>query len=296
VNKQLASVCGFNYLVTVLFLNFSTTGIVLITLAALGGFKEKHLPDRDRWMIAFVAVGTVLLNNASNEANSVGFYQITKLMIVPTVLVIERLGGTKITLSGSLVLCLCLTSVGVAIATVSDFQVNFRGTVLAGFSTLLTARYQIWQTSKQREHGVSGVQITHSVSMPQMVVGLIATLIFDVCMPWIKDPLLLPAGGLLDHQLTRTDTMWIAICCTLAVGMNLSTYWILGLTSPITYQVLGQVKTCLIVLLGYMLFDVRVTPTWLCIRLSGVFVACVGAFSYATLKRRQMQSEKVKSK
>lgn len=295
VNKQIASVCGFHFILTLLFLNFITTGSCLEVLRRCGYLEVRHLPTRDRWLIAVMAMLTVLLNNASNEANSVGFYQITKLLIIPTVIVIERLGGIRRVYSTGILVSLAVASVGVAVATVADFEVNFRGTVLAFFSVLLTAQYQIWQSSKQHEHGVTAMQITYSVSWPQSVVGLVATLLLDVSMPSLKEYMLLRKGGLLEHEFkSNTDVLWILACCAIAVVMNISTYGLLGKASPVTYQVLGQLKTCLIVGLGYVFFDAKVPTFWLLVRFSGVGIAIVGILSYAWVKNKESKAEAAK--
>jgi len=290
VNKQIVSVCGFHFLLTLLFLNFLTTWFSLEVLARTGFVKEKQLPPRDRGVLSALAVVTVLLNNASNEANSVGFYQITKLLIIPTVIGIERLDGVQRKYSNAVVCSLLIASVGVTVATVSDFEINARGTILACFSILATARFQVWQSSKQREHGLSSLQIAHSVSLPQMLFAFLATCVFDVFFPFLKDWMLLRSGGLLDHKLrNQSDLHWIVGCCAIAVVMNMSTYGVLSKASPVTYQVIGQMKTCLIVGFGYMFFDMKVPLGWLVVRFTGVFVAVVGIVAYAILKAEEQR-------
>merc|ERR1719188_2270407 len=200
VNKQIASVCGFHFILTLLCLNFITTGSFLEVLVRSGYLEVRHLPTRERWLIAAMAMFTVLLNNASNETNSVGFYQITKLLIIPTVIAIERLGGVRRSYSIGIIASLLVASIGVAVATVSDFEVNLRGTILAFLSILCTAQYQIWQSGKQHEHKVTAMQITYSVSWPQSIVGALAATLLDVCFPSIKDYMLLRKGGLLEHE------------------------------------------------------------------------------------------------
>eukprot|EP00928_Gymnodinium_smaydae_P009700 TRINITY_DN1362_c0_g2_i1.p1 TRINITY_DN1362_c0_g2~~TRINITY_DN1362_c0_g2_i1.p1 ORF type:complete len:313 (-),score=70.34 TRINITY_DN1362_c0_g2_i1:62-1000(-) len=290
VNKQIASVCGFHFILTVLCLNFITTGTVLEIMVRLGYLEVRHLPSKDRWSIALIALLTVLLNNASNEANSVGFYQITKLLIIPTVIGIERLGGVWRTYSTGVVISLVVASTGVAIATVSDFEVNLRGSVLAFFSILVTAQYQLWQSGKQHEHGVSAMQITYSVSWPQSLLGVLAALLLDVCVPSVKEFFLLRPGGLLDFEFKNpSDPLWIVACCAIAVFMNISTYGILGKIGPVAYQVLGQLKTCLIIALGYVFFDAKAPAMWLLVRFTGVGIAVVGILSYAKFKNSEQK-------
>lgn len=46
------------------------------------------------------------------------------------------------------------------------------------------------------------------------------------------------------------------LSCVLALGVNISNYLVLGKTSPLTYQVLGHLKTVLILVLGFTVFQV----------------------------------------
>ena len=50
--------------------------------------------------------------------------------------------------------------------------------------------------------------------------------------------------------------MVIGISCIFALGVNISNYLVLGKTSPLTYQVLGHLKTILILVLGFTVFQV----------------------------------------
>lgn len=46
---------------------------------------------------------------------------------------------------------------------------------------------------------------------------------------------------------------FIILSCLIAVSVNFSTFLVIGKTSPVTYQVLGHLKTCLILAFGYTL-------------------------------------------
>lgn len=60
--------------------------------------------------------------------------------------------------------------------------------------------------------------------------------------------------------------------CVFALGVNISNYLVLGKTSPLTYQVLGHMKTVLILILGFTVFkkpiDIR--------NVIGITIAMVG--------------------
>ena len=62
--------------------------------------------------------------------NTVGFYQITKLLLAPFVCLIESLFFGK-RFSISVLLCILVTLVGVGIVTVSDVESNPLGMVMA---------------------------------------------------------------------------------------------------------------------------------------------------------------------
>lgn len=46
---------------------------------------------------------------------------------------------------------------------------------------------------------------------------------------------------------------FIILSCLIAVSVNFSTFLVIGKTSPVTYQVLGHLKTCLVIGFGYTL-------------------------------------------
>ena len=50
--------------------------------------------------------------------------------------------------------------------------------------------------------------------------------------------------------------LFIVLSCLFALGVNISNYLVLGKTSPLTYQVLGHLKTVLILVLGFTVFNV----------------------------------------
>jgi len=300
-NKQLVTGLDFHFILTTLCLNFITTSTVCSALCYAGHFAPKSFPAWDRWRLALLAVLTVLLNNSSVEANSVGFYQIFKLLIIPTVILTERVQGVKRSYSWPIITSLIVSSVGVGMATISDVQINVRGFILACLSDIITAQFQIWQSGKQHEHGLSSMQIQHAVGWSQTLLAAVGTLLFDVCFPSVKGRLLLRPGGLLEHTWKGgfLEGWWLVACCAIAVVMNLSTYTLLGKTSPVTYQVIGQVKTCLIVTFGYYVFDSKapsVSTAWLIFRFAGVAVASSGILSYGVLKTREQNEIEQKKK
>lgn len=46
---------------------------------------------------------------------------------------------------------------------------------------------------------------------------------------------------------------FIVLSCLISVSVNFSTFLVIGKTSPVTYKVLGHLKTCLVLTFGYVL-------------------------------------------
>ena len=69
------------------------------------------------------------------------------------------------------------------------------------------------------------------------------------------------------------------LSCLISVSVNFSTVLVIGKTSPVTYQVLGHLKTCLVLTFGYVLLH---DPfSWR--NIFGILVAIVGMVLYSYL-------------
>lgn len=67
------------------------------------------------------------------------------------------------------------------------------------------------------------------------------------------------------------------LSCLISVSVNFSTFLVIGKTSPVTYQVLGHLKTCLVLAFGYVLL--RDPFSWR--NIFGILVAIVGMVLYS---------------
>uniref|UniRef100_A0A0E0LC12 Sugar phosphate transporter domain-containing protein n=1 Tax=Oryza punctata TaxID=4537 RepID=A0A0E0LC12_ORYPU len=83
-------------------------------------------------------------------------------------------------------------------------------------------------------------------------------------------------------KITRGAKGFIMLSCLIAVSVNFSTFLVIGTTSPVTYQVLGHLKTCLVLSFGYILlhdpFNAR--------NILGILIAIfgMGLYSYFSVK------------
>lgn len=78
---------------------------------------------------------------------------------------------------------------------------------------------------------------------------------------------------------------FIVLSCLISVSVNFSTFLVIGKTSAVTYQVLGHLKTCLVLTFGYTLlhdpFDWR--------NILGILIAVLGMVLYSYYCSRESQ-------
>jgi solute carrier family 35 protein E3 len=213
----------FGYPVCLTWCHSIVTALGMVAMAAGGMFTVKKLPISKSAPVAAAYVGFIVFNNLSIKYNTVGFYQIAKIMITPVVVVIEYFAYGK-TVSRQKGFAIGLLMFGITVATVSDSQVssNPLGLVVAAAAVLSSALYQVWAGSKQKELGVNGNQLLHQVS--PSAVAMLAVLI----------PVLEPvgsfskreAGTILGFSFSQGAVLWILFSSCL--GLVVTLRWAVG--------------------------------------------------------------------
>jgi solute carrier family 35 protein E3 len=104
----------------------------------------EHKPFDSRTVMGFGILNGVSIGllNLSLGFNSVGFYQMTKLAIIPCTVFLETVFLRK-QFSKRIQLSLLMLLVGVGIATVTDMQLNLLGAVISLFTIVTTCVAQI---------------------------------------------------------------------------------------------------------------------------------------------------------
>lgn len=141
-NKALISSLGFNFATTL------TSWHLLVTFCSLHvALKLKlfeHKPFERRAVLGFGILNGISIGllNLSLGFNSVGFYQMTKLAIIPCTVFLETVFLNK-KFSRSVQGSLAVLLVGVGIATVTDLQLNALGSFLSFLAVVTTCIAQI---------------------------------------------------------------------------------------------------------------------------------------------------------
>ena len=153
-------------------------------------------------------------------------------------------------------------------ATVTDVQANALGTVVSIAALVTTCVAQIWTASMQKTANISSTQLLHTAA-PYMALTL---LVFAG--PVDK---LLSGHKMAEFVLSVPAITYIALSCLIAVSVNFSTFLVLGKCDAVTYQVLGHLKTMLILLMGFVVLKNPATSR----NIGGICIALVGMVAYA---------------
>ena len=269
-NKYIVQEDGFRYTVFLSFLHFTFTTLGTRVLLRTNNFVYKDADTRHVVPVAMGSLLSVCFMNLNLTYNSVGFYQLSKLICIPVTLLIQYI-AYKQSVSRVIQLSLVPILMGVGYATVYDLEVNFTGTVFASFAVLATATSQIFTNTYQKSLDCNAMQLLYHTS-PMISVGMLL-----MC-PFFDD-----IWTLMSFQPTSSGIFRIMLSCFFALGVNISNYLVLGKTSPLTYQVLGHLKTILILVLGFTVFDKPLDGR----NCLGITIAMLGVITYTEIKRRQ---------
>ena len=268
-NKYIVEVDGFRYTVFLSFLHFAFTTMGTRVLLNLNQFVYKDADARNVFPVAVGSLLSVAFMNLNLTYNSVGFYQLSKLICIPVTLIIQYF-AYKQSVSRIIQFTLMPILFGVGYATVYDLDVNFTGTVFATFAVLATTVSQIFTNTYQKSLDCNAMQLLYHTSPVSLGMLVMAPLFDDI-----------PA--MLRFRNTPMGVFRIFLSCCFALGVNISNYLVLGKTSPLTYQVLGHLKTILILVLGFTVFEKPLDGR----NCLGITIAMMGVISYTEIKRRQ---------
>ncbi|CAE7940987.1 UXT3, partial [Symbiodinium sp. KB8] len=121
VNKYVFDVFGFNYAATLTAVHFWATAAGLRLMAWQKLFTPKPVALLQVLPIAAAYALSIPLSNLSLAFNSVGVYQMIKILTTPFIAMVQFTAFGK-TFSRPIIGALSIVVVGVVMATVNDFQ------------------------------------------------------------------------------------------------------------------------------------------------------------------------------
>ncbi|KAG5481277.1 hypothetical protein CUR178_06528 [Leishmania enriettii] len=272
-NKVIFKQHFFSYGILLTAIHFFITTLGLFICRLMGVFEPKRIPIIKILPLCMSFCGFVALTNVSLVYNSVGFYQLIKVLTTPILVVIQTLFYQK-TFSVKVKLSLTVTCIGVCLATISDTSTTFGGTMVALSAVLITSIYQIWVGAKQSELRCDSFQLLYNQAPISCVMLLPMAYFGDD----LRDKFYAPC---------RPTIAIIAFSGFLAFFVNISIFLVIGKTSPLTYNVLGHLKLCIILSLGFLFFGDEMN-----LRIFlGIVITLIGVFWYGHVKVHEKGKE-----
>ncbi|CAI8587043.1 unnamed protein product [Vicia faba] len=279
-NKLVMGRVGFNFPIFLTFVHYVTSWVLLAIFKTISVLPVSP-PSKSTPFSSIFALGAVMafasgLANTSLKYNSVGFYQMAKIAVTPTIVLAEFIFFKK-TISSKKVLALAAVSAGVAVATVSDLEFNLFGAIVAVIWIIPSAINKIlWSTLQQQGNWTALALMWKTTPITVFFLGAL--------MPWIDPP------GVLSFKWDVNSSSAIMISALLGFLLQWSGALALGATSATTHVVLGQFKTCVILLGGYLLFDSDPGI----ISIAGAVIALTGMSVYTTYNLHESQENATK--
>ncbi|EFN56685.1 hypothetical protein CHLNCDRAFT_16992, partial [Chlorella variabilis] len=264
INKLLMKNYGYHFATTLTALHFLVCSISIWFAQRAGMIKKTTMPLNDLMLFTVIADVSILTLNLSLMLNTVSFYQIAKLLIIPFVCFVESsfLGRT---FSQEVVGSILLVIVGVAVVTVQDLQldISLGGMCIAAVSVVSSGLQQIFVRTMQQKHKLSAHELLSNTAPAQAWTLLLVGPFIDkvVSLEWV-----------FSYAWTTAAAVTMAVSCTLAVLVNVSQFMCLGRFSAVSFQVLGHSKTVLVLLGGWAFLGDTITLK----KLGGMLLAVSG--------------------
>ncbi|XP_071874306.1 solute carrier family 35 member E3-like isoform X1 [Bombus fervidus] len=271
LNKWLYVHTGFPN-ITLSMIHFVITSIGLTICEKFDVFCIKDIAIKEMFLIAMTFCGFVMLTNLSLAHNTVGTYQVAKMLTTPCVIIMQIIFYNK-KFSILVKLTLIPIMLGVVINFCYDIQFNIIGTVYATMGVFVTSLYQVMVNIKQREFQMDPMQLLYYQA------PLSAVMLFFIV------PFLEPVEQTFTRSWSLVDIVMVVLSAIIAFFVNLTSYWIIGKTSPLTYNMVGHSKFCLLLLGGSLIFHETLAIN----QVIGIILTLVGIILYAHVKIKDTQ-------
>ncbi|KAM7253584.1 hypothetical protein ACFE04_021738 [Oxalis oulophora] len=159
-------------------LHFATTTLLTFVLRRLGYIQASHLPIVDLIKFVLFANFSIVGMNVSLMWNSVGFYQIAKLSMIPVSCLLEVVLD-KVRYSRDTKLSIIVVLLGVAVCTVTDVSVNTKGFLAAIIAVRSTSLQQYYVHHLQRTYSLGSFNLLGHTAPAQAASLLLCGLVVD---------------------------------------------------------------------------------------------------------------------
>jgi len=259
--------------ITLTLINFIGTSIGLYLCLAAGFFKRKSVAVRDVIPLSLSFCGFVVFTNLSLKFNTVGTYQLLKVLTTPVIIFLNYRWYRK-TSSRYVKMSLIPVFIGILLNSMYDLKFSPVGTFWALLGVLTTSVYQILVHQKQKELGLDSMQLlSYQAPMSSLMLCLV--------LPFIENPF--ASDGLFNVPYSSETFGLVTLSTVAAFSVNFTIYWIIANTSAITYNFFGHFKFCSTMIGGFFLFGDTITAN----QGVGIVLTLIGVFSYSRIKFKE---------
>ncbi|KAF4510370.1 hypothetical protein G6O67_002260 [Ophiocordyceps sinensis] len=253
--------------------HFFVTWVTLFALSRprLGYFTPRRASIRHLLPLAVAMCLNVILPNLSLAFSSVTFYQVARILLTPMVALMNYVlyGATLPSLAIVTLVPACL-GVGMVsyydslpIADASIKSTSPLGVVFAFVGIFASSLYTVWIASYHRTLKMSSMQLLYNQAPIASLMLLYIIPFLDAFPDWA--------------HISTSRWMMIALSGLFASLINISQFFIVAQTGPVSSTVVGHVKTCTIVCIGWIMSG-RATGDR---ALVGVFLAIAAIIAYS---------------
>lgn len=281
INKSVINQ-GFCFPTIMTTFHFFMTFLLLKIMVHFHFFEDKPVPTIETLKLSIANVAAIVLKNYNLQFNSVGFYQLSKLGEIPILVFYKRIiKGIKI--SGLTLLSLTIIIIGMGIFSVNDVLFNWVGFIFALSSIICACFSQTLAHQIQNQYDIGGTQLTYRISLLELILGIIASLIFETFF----------ANGIIHTYISKKAIILLISSGFVAVLVNCVSYAMLGKVGPISFQVIGHMKNILIFVFSIIFFPIKETTKQLCLKVIGLIISISGAilYTYTQIKESQEHDE-----
>lgn len=266
--------------------HFFITWLTLFTLSKprFAMFTPKRATIREIIPLAIAMALNVILPNLSLAFSTVTFYQVARILLTPTVALMNFI-IYKATLPRKAILALIPACLGVGMVSYYDSKpaansnvktTSSLGVIFACVGIFASSLYTIWIASYHKKLNMNSMQLLYNQAPLAAFMLLYIIPFVDTFPVWTEVPV----------------NRWVMIMMSgiFAALINMSQFFIIAQTGPVSSTVVGHVKTCSIVAIGWAISGRAVGDK----ALVGVFIALGGIITYSIIMlRHKVQLGKV---
>ena len=254
--------------------HFFCTSVTLYVVAQFGAFVPKRLSPVQILPLCFAFCGNVVLPNLSLAFSSVTFYQLVRILLTPgTALLNYMFYNTQISSAAGLAIIPICAGVATttyydALSATSEKTTSIYGVFFALTGVTVSCIYTIWIGTFAKKYSVSSMQLLLNQA-PWSVLLLLC------CVPFSDT---IPRFG----EVSTGSLGLVLLSGFFAILINISQFFIIHGTSALTSTIVGHMKTCSIVAIGWLTGGKMNNMSLL-----GVMIALGGIFTYSAIQQKK---------